>query len=629
MNQEQFDQLLGKLSIIISKLDAQDNRISQLEHTPVQQTSHVVSKVVTTPVAVPKPVSSSAINPFLHTVVSNKSSSAQYAPEPVQQTKSFRQNLEENASKILGVLGIGGIVLASAFFLKFAFDNGLINESMRVVLGYVGGLALLFGGLRIRNKYTNFGEIIAGGGVIILYLTTYAAHQYYNFISSEVLTLFVMAIITAIVGIVSVRVQAKNLATLAIVGGFWVPFLIFGENNFVTVVFPYILILDVAILAIAYCRSWNKLNYLGFIGTALVILSALVNYTKVDLVPMIIYLSIFSALYLCIGLMDQIKRNIETKNETFAMLIINSLAYFFIVLGLLQDVNSTYTGLFAILVSAVYFTVSYYMFKTNPDNKALNVFLPTTASLFLTIAIPLQFDGSFVSILFFIEALVLYIISFINWQQTMRVFGCVVYMFGFFHYFIYEIFNAEHQAFILNDRFVGGIIAIMTAYILGVLYNRAYKLLPKMDILKTGMLCFFLFAHFMSLFVFTSEIDHYFSIQKQALITTENVEYQQRDHTYGVPQEKTVQIASLESKNNTAVSVFWVLYAIGLIAVGFKRKIRTLRVAGILFFIFTATKIFFIDLWGLGVIYRIISSVVFGIFALVGSYVYSKYQDKN
>ena len=46
-------------------------------------------------------------------------------------------------SKILTGIGVVAVVLGAGFFLKFAFENNLITETMRIVLGILLGVILL------------------------------------------------------------------------------------------------------------------------------------------------------------------------------------------------------------------------------------------------------------------------------------------------------------------------------------------------------------------------------------------------------------------------------------------------------------------------------------------------------
>ncbi len=84
---------------------------------------------------------------------------------------------------------------------------------------------------------------------------------------------------------------------------------------------------------------------------------------------------------------------------------------------------------------------------------------------------------------------------------------------------------------------------------------------------------------------------------------------------------------STGNRSNTYVSIFWVIYAAILTAIGFGKKLVMARRLGLVLFALTACKVV-IDVWSLGQLYRIVSFIVFGIVALVASFAYVKYKDR-
>jgi len=75
------------------------------------------------------------------------------------------------------------------------------------------------------------------------------------------------------------------------------------------------------------------------------------------------------------------------------------------------------------------------------------------------------------------------------------------------------------------------------------------------------------------------------------------------------------------------VSIWWGLYALGLLLSGIRRKVRVLRYCGLALFTIVAFKIFFVDLAELQQVYRIIAFIVLGLVVLSGSFVYLKYRE--
>lgn len=77
-----------------------------------------------------------------------------------------------------------------------------------------------------------------------------------------------------------------------------------------------------------------------------------------------------------------------------------------------------------------------------------------------------------------------------------------------------------------------------------------------------------------------------------------------------------------------SLSVVWGLYAAALLAIGFWRRTRALRFAGLALFGVTAMKLAIIDIAHVHQIYRIISFVVLGVLMITASYLYHRIEKR-
>ncbi|OPX84131.1 MAG: hypothetical protein A4E53_03906 [Pelotomaculum sp. PtaB.Bin104] len=101
--------------------------------------------------------------------------------------------------QLLNRIGIIILLFGVAYFLKYAFDNGWINQTGRIVIGLIAGVSLLTAGdMAMSRKYTYFSQGLTGGGIAVIYLTTFAAANYYQIFSP--LVAFVLLVITALAG---------------------------------------------------------------------------------------------------------------------------------------------------------------------------------------------------------------------------------------------------------------------------------------------------------------------------------------------------------------------------------------------------------------------------------------------
>ena len=167
------------------------------------------------------------------------------------------------------MLWVGTIVLilGVAFFLKYAFDNDWITESMRVGLGIATGLGLAFAGDRfVRRGYRVYGQVIAGGGMAALFLSIYAAFSYYGLIG-QTPTVVLLFTVTAGVAWLADRQKALGLALMAVGGGFATPFLVGSGHDTQITLFTYDAILVCGTLFLARRHDWPILNALSFLLT--------------------------------------------------------------------------------------------------------------------------------------------------------------------------------------------------------------------------------------------------------------------------------------------------------------------------------------------------------------------------
>ena len=73
------------------------------------------------------------------------------------------------------------------FFLKYAFDNNWITETMRVVIGVVIGAGLvLMASWAHRKGLEVFSQGLVGAGISVLYLSVYASFSYYHLVPQVV-----------------------------------------------------------------------------------------------------------------------------------------------------------------------------------------------------------------------------------------------------------------------------------------------------------------------------------------------------------------------------------------------------------------------------------------------------------
>lgn len=198
-------------------------------------------------------------------------------------------------------VGVFAIVIGIAYFEKLAFENHWIGETARVLQGAAAGAVLIYAGWRfVRRGYALYGQMLAGCGTAALYVSTYAAFNFYHLIDRPV-AFALMVAITGFSAVLADRWQSQGLAVMAVGGGFVTPFLLPGTTDAQIALFGYDLILLAGTVYLARVRNWPLLIVISYVLTVLTIAGwADRFYTPEKFLRTEIFLTAFCAMFLYI-----------------------------------------------------------------------------------------------------------------------------------------------------------------------------------------------------------------------------------------------------------------------------------------------------------------------------------------
>jgi hypothetical protein len=173
-------------------------------------------------------------------------------------------------AKLFAWLGGLAAFLSATFLVKYSVEHNWIPPEVRVAIGFLFAVALIVGGLKIpRERYAVTSQTLIATGIVTLYAVTFACNSIYHFaFFGAGPTFAVMSLITATAFLLAVRLEAKVVAVLGILGGFLTPILLSTGHDNPPGLFGYIALLDVGLIAVALHRRWNFLFALGAAGTA-------------------------------------------------------------------------------------------------------------------------------------------------------------------------------------------------------------------------------------------------------------------------------------------------------------------------------------------------------------------------
>ncbi|MCL5127744.1 DUF2339 domain-containing protein [Algibacter sp. L4_22] len=310
---------------------------------------------------------------------------------------------------LINKIGILILVLGISYFVKYAIDKDWINEPARVGIGILAGSLVLFIAHKLREKYAPFSSVLVAGAIAIFYFTIAIAFHEYKLFSQEV-AFGIMVVITAFSCLISLSYNRMELAILSLIGGFAVPFMVStGSGNYL-VLFTYIAILDIGILALAYFKKWQLLHILAFVFTIL-LFGGWVSKDVFSAEPHYLGALIFGFVFYLIFMVMTTISNLRSKGTftgiQLTMLTTNNFVFYSIGMLVLTEYKPELRGLFTAFLALLNMGYSLLLFKKfGLDKKGIYLLIGLSLT-FITLAIPIQFSGNNITIFWAIEAVML------------------------------------------------------------------------------------------------------------------------------------------------------------------------------------------------------------------------------
>lgn len=310
---------------------------------------------------------------------------------------------------LINKIGILILVLGISYFVKFAIDKNWINEPARVGIGILAGSLVLFIAHKLRQKYAPFSSVLVAGSIAIFYFTIAIAFHEYQLFGQNV-AFGIMVLITAFSCLISLSYNRMELAILSLIGGFLVPFMVrSGSGNYI-LLFTYIAILDIGILALAYFKKWHVVHILAFVFTMLLFSRWVVNEMDAE-TPHYVGALIFGFIFYLIFIVTNIINNLRTKDSfskiQLVMLAVNNFVFYGIGMLVLSDYKPQFSGLFTAFLALLNLGYASLLYKKFGLDKIAVYLLIGLTLTFITLAIPVQFSGNSITMFWAAEAVLL------------------------------------------------------------------------------------------------------------------------------------------------------------------------------------------------------------------------------
>ena len=406
----QLDSLHSRHMQMTNEMIALEKQLAKLKSSvALSNTNEIISEDIATSIQQEEPAK------YVHQVQRDAQENKRRS---ISSSFHVTQDLEDFiGTNLISKIGILITIIGVFIGAKYAIDKELVSPLIRITSSYAFAASLFFIALRLKPKYENFSSILMGGGLAVTYFITYIAFSFYEMFPQAIA--FALMVITTVAAVViALWYQQKVIALIGQVAAYAIPFLLSDGSGNVVVLFTYISIINIGLLVLSFRKDWKLLYRIAFFLTWLIyavwVISSDNTFYKFS--KGLLFLAItFFTFYVTFLSYKVFKKQMYQVGEIL-ILLINALLFFFLGAYLLQQNYGSHRMLtwFTLLNAVIHFIAGYFIYRLKLADKSVLQFILGLALLFVTITIPIEFDGSWVTMLWTIEATALFYIASVN-----------------------------------------------------------------------------------------------------------------------------------------------------------------------------------------------------------------------
>jgi len=511
--------------------------------------------------------------------------------------------------KLLAWLGMLALLVGSVLFIIWA-QRQLLPEVAKSLIHVTVGLGLLVcGEWASRKGWTPLALTLTGGGIAELLFANFSALALYDLIAWEVF-LALMAVVVALAILLALRYESQTISIIATLAGVAVPIMLWVTRPDFRAVFVFLAAVNLSAVVVAVLRRWRAVNLVAFIGTALnvvfwlwrdygFVVATASSPRGVDPAAAVMVVGGFFALFLGASLVCHLLRR-DGRPADLWVFVLNP-AWTFLVLHRLFGGDHVHAmATLAAGMGVLHLAVAAAARARVPTAEGFRSLAITLGVGFLTLAVPIRFDGLAVPMLLALLALALYVASEVSREWRLRVAGFLVFLaMGLGLVVNVPALLDDVDVAVLNRRCMTlGACAASLALAAAVIRRSRLKHPKIVPPGYAGVPA--LFAHALMLTAFTLETQSWFAHQGDT--------------------------ATSHFGQQVVYSAGYALYAAGLLAAGLGLRRLYLRVSGLVLFGVAILKIFTYDVAELRGLYRVASFIALALLLLLGAALYSKRQ---
>lgn len=500
-------------------------------------------------------------------------------------------------------IGVIAIFFGTAFFLAYDLGRSPLAGPGQLAIGVAVAGAFLGIGAALRQSRQRFlGLGLVGGGVALLFLAAYAGYAFHEMVDAR--TTYALLIgVSAVGAILALRLDSRTVTGLTLIGALLTPLFVSetAHDPEAIILFPYLVVVAAGANAVALRRGWPEISVGALAGAALQVAVWFEANPAAD--ERSLAMAGGFALWLIFAMPPLFWPSAARGRGWFqsAILLGAGLAFLGFLHAWMATTRPELRGTVAAVLALAHLGMAALPLRDAWEPRHMAGY---TAAILAALAIPMQFDLAAVSLGWGFFGLGLFYAGIRLMRPGYRWIAVGLLAADLAHaIFIDGIETLEGHTTIhgiFNPHFLASLGLAACCGAVAFLMRRHHAALGTTEArLRTP---FILVAAGLGFLALTFENFGYFA-------------YRGRE----VAGERSLRLAE-----NLSLSVIWAVYAALLIAGGFWRRFRPIRMLGFLLLGITLVKVFGIDMQDLERGYRVASFVVVGALLLGLSILYQR-----
>jgi uncharacterized membrane protein len=172
--------------------------------------------------------------------------------------------------RLLLAVGVVALILAAGYLLRLSFDRGWISPVMRCIGGACGGIIVGAVGWRLQPRYRTYGAALIGCGAAIIYLSVWAATRLYAVLPPAT-GIVGLALVSVALAMIAYAINVEALGTTAALGAFFAPLLLGRNQSNPDLLVMYLASMAAGLGLVAARKGWRLTMFvvaLSYFGVA-------------------------------------------------------------------------------------------------------------------------------------------------------------------------------------------------------------------------------------------------------------------------------------------------------------------------------------------------------------------------